>query len=245
MKITQWFILLLQLIFCFQSHAQESNHDSLVVLELFTSQGCSSCPAADDLLHDMYDKYSNKEQTVLALSYHVDYWNRLGWKDPFSTAMFSDYQREYAIQFNSESIYTPQLVVNGLVHVVGSHKTRVEEEIEKKSKVRVTNSITCNNIQRKEDTIAIQYKITGNVQFDRITWVLIVDERITSIPRGENRDRTLINNHIVANRIVTAVRDGEVLLRIPDWITRDDQLSIMGYAQDKTLGITGAVTKSL
>ncbi|MEO7394634.1 MAG: DUF1223 domain-containing protein, partial [Chitinophagaceae bacterium] len=82
------------------------NHH-MAVLELFTSQGCSSCPSADRLLETF-----NRKENVIALSFHVDYWNRLGWRDPYSSKEYTQRQYEYASALNS-SVYTPQLIVNG------------------------------------------------------------------------------------------------------------------------------------
>ena len=81
--------------------------DQVILLELFTSQGCSSCPSADRLL----DKTLANHKNVIGLSYHVDYWNYIGWKDPFSSKVYSNYQRAYGSKFRSSSIYTPQLAV--------------------------------------------------------------------------------------------------------------------------------------
>ena len=92
----------------------------VVVLELFTSEGCSSCPLADNLLPQL----ASLDAAVIPLSFHVDYWNRLGWKDPFSSAAFSDRQREYGQHFNSDGVYTPQLVVNGEYEMVGSDRRK-------------------------------------------------------------------------------------------------------------------------
>ena len=88
----------------------------VAVLELFTSEGCSSCPSADKLLPQLAKLDSN----IIPLSFHVDYWNRLGWEDPFSSSEYSERQRSYAKQLNLESVYTPQLVVNGEYELVGS-----------------------------------------------------------------------------------------------------------------------------
>lgn len=91
--------------------------NGIVVLELFTSQGCSSCPAADVQLEEAKKNYPER---VFALSYHVDYWNYIGWEDPFSKKAYTFKQREYNQKFRSSSNYTPQLVVNGKEHFGGS-----------------------------------------------------------------------------------------------------------------------------
>src|SRR5579871_2087026 len=108
---------LLLIVAAFKTHStipikQEAKKEfaPVAVLELFTSQGCSSCPPADELL----GKYISKEnENIFPLSFHVDYWNHLGWKDIFSMAAYSERQKKYASLLNLETIYTPQLIING------------------------------------------------------------------------------------------------------------------------------------
>ena len=83
------------------------------LVELFTSEGCSSCPSADQNLMRLVDEASKKKLPVYALSFHVDYWNRLGWTDPYSSKAFTDRQRTYAQVMKSDRVYTPQMIVNG------------------------------------------------------------------------------------------------------------------------------------
>src|SRR5882757_10188754 len=92
--------------------------NGFAVVELFTSEGCSSCPSADALVAAVQKE--NKDQPVYILAFHVDYWDRLGWKDAFSDAAYSDRQRAYASWLRLSSIYTPQVVVNGRKEFVGS-----------------------------------------------------------------------------------------------------------------------------
>src|SRR4051812_17852201 len=96
-----------------------------VVVELFTSQGCSSCPPADALLGEL-----TRRADVLPLAFHVDYWNRLGWKDPYSSAESTARQRTYARQLGLRTIYTPQMVVDGGIDVVGSERADVLKAID-------------------------------------------------------------------------------------------------------------------
>ncbi len=93
-----------------------------VMVELFTSEGCSSCPPADDLLMEIHKAHPIANAEVFVLSEHVDYWNRLGWVDPFSSAQFSDRQKGYAARFGQSGIYTPQMVVDGREELVGSDR---------------------------------------------------------------------------------------------------------------------------
>jgi hypothetical protein len=98
--------------------------NKVVIVELFTSQGCSSCPPADRLL-----KKLAAEGGVFPLSFHVDYWNYIGWTDPFSSAEWSERQRRYARAFGTSRVYTPQVVVAGTAECVGSNERRVRAEI--------------------------------------------------------------------------------------------------------------------
>src|SRR5664279_1257987 len=115
-----------------QNIKAQSPH-GFAILELFTSEGCSSCPAAEDVFAEIA-RENNKD--VYILEFHVDYWDNLGWKDPFSNAVYSDRQRQYARFLALQSIYTPQAIVNGSTELVGSDKARlqkiIEEELNKK-----------------------------------------------------------------------------------------------------------------
>ncbi len=221
--------------------AQKKN-ESAVVLELFTSQGCSSCPSADKLLDVIKKEYTS--ENIFVLSYHVDYWNRLGWKDPFSSLAYSDYQREYAYKFNSRSLYTPQLVVNGNIHFTGSDRNRAVQSIQTYKKQPSLAVISLTNGQRKKSEIQFDYKVIGK-RFDRITLTLVVSERDTKVSRGENRSRILKNSNIVANRIVKREDSGSVSIQIPEWVSEKDELSIIAYTQNNKLGTTGASKMSL
>src|SRR6187549_315711 len=103
-------------------------NDGFALIELFTSEGCSSCPAADDVIEEIQKKYSDKN--VLVLGYHVDYWNKLGWKDIFSDASFTQRQEYYSNIFRLNNIYTPQAIINGKKEFLGSDKSKLISSIE-------------------------------------------------------------------------------------------------------------------
>ncbi|WP_158655337.1 DUF1223 domain-containing protein [Flavivirga eckloniae] len=224
--------------FLFQPEKKET-FKPLVVLELFTSQGCSSCPPADDLLNEVKTKYSDSE--VVALSYHVDYWNYIGWKDPFSKKMFSDKQRKYGHKFNSSSIYTPQVVVNGKEHFVGSNRGIMNTKLNDYLKKTSTNTVVLSNLKKDNNTISLDYKIEGTVSKKALRIVLVINERITSIKRGENRNRVLKNANIVVNEVSLNLDsvNGEASIIIPDIVTQSDDLSIVALIQTENLDITG------
>lgn len=185
----------------------------MVLVELFTSQGCSSCPPADALLASL-----DKDAQVLVLSEHVDYWNYLGWRDPFSSEAFSERQQRYARRFAQQGPYTPQMVVDGRVQFVGSDGKMARNAIAQASraaKVPVTV---------KEEGGAVKVS-TGALSPDSKAktaelWVAVVmPEGKVEVPRGENRGRTLKHVAIVRSLIRggTATREAgaEYTLRLP------------------------------
>ena len=125
--------------FIFSFSFKTSDNDSFVLVELFTSQGCSSCPKADKVLEEINTIYKNKN--VITLGFHIDYWDRLGWKDTFSKHLFTQRQYSYGQQFKNSSVYTPQMVINGKSAFVGSDKAKalrlIEQKINKKAAVKI------------------------------------------------------------------------------------------------------------
>ncbi|MCV0394627.1 MAG: DUF1223 domain-containing protein [Rhizobiaceae bacterium] len=156
------------------------------VVELFTSQGCSSCPPADANLRRIIDAGD-----VIALAYHIDYWDYLGWKDTLASAANTDRQRYYAKALGSRSVYTPQAVVNGRVHLNGAAKSRLDMTIERMASGDQALSVDV-EIRRDGDTIAIS---TGDWPNGHIKAhvLLVVYKPVTAVEvkRGENAGRTL------------------------------------------------------
>ena len=163
-----------------------------VVLELFTSQGCSSCPAADALLGHI----AAMREDVIALSFHVDYWNYIGWKDLFATPATTARQRAYALALGVPYVYTPQLVIDGARHVSGSNRDDVVAAIEASrnaSRARVPVALA----SRADGGLTVEI---ASAAFDGAAaiWLVNVDRRhTTTVDAGENRGRTLVNHHVV------------------------------------------------
>ncbi|MGV6831075.1 MAG: DUF1223 domain-containing protein [bacterium] len=237
-------LLLLTLIMIVQSLSTLAQTDNkMVVLELFTSQGCSSCPSADDLLKETRDEETN----VVALSYHVDYWNYIGWKDPFSNSSFTQKQREYATKFAASSIYTPQLVVNGQEHFVGSNERLLNERLAFYSKKTNINSIQISKIKNDGRDVSFKVLVDGDVNRKWLTANLVIKDRETSVSRGENRNRRLKNSNIVVRQQNFEIQDSiiEGSITIPEVVNETDELSLVVFIQDSKLAITGANQISL
>ncbi len=123
MRMTKLTVALVMTVFFAQPAFAEPA--KTVVLELFTSQGCSSCPPADALLR----KLSAEDVALLPLSFHIDYWDNLGWKDPFSSRANTDRQKSYSRNLDENGVYTPQLVINGTQSMVGSREDKVRQAV--------------------------------------------------------------------------------------------------------------------
>jgi hypothetical protein len=176
------------------------NHDSVVLLELFTSQGCSSCPPADRLLSRLGHEPSLAGR-VLPLAFHVDYWNRLGWKDPFSSPAWSARQRDYAARIPGESVYTPQLVIDGRVACVGSDERTARRLI----RAAIAQPARAILEPRRAKLTATGIDLDIQVDFDPagtagrpvLFAVVYSNDRSTRVTAGENANRTLHNDYVV------------------------------------------------
>ena len=191
------------------SHSRAFAADKPVaVVELFTSQGCSSCPAADKILSE----YS-KRKDILALSFHVDYWNYLGWKDTFSKAEFTDRQQRYAVSFRRHGVYTPQVVVNGRDHAVGSRKGDIEKLINEYVRSGKAMSIDINT-KRDREKIRVT---TDAPSGDATLWVVYFDkQRSVKIERGENRGRTITYHNVVRDvSMLGMMKQGKLDVTLP------------------------------
>jgi hypothetical protein len=187
--------------------------DNPAVLELFTSQGCSSCPPADALLAQL-----GKQPGLIALSYPVDYWNYLGWHDTLSSAANSERQRDYARMRGDGSVYTPQMVVDGLIHVNGSNEAAIEMAMRNAGK-RLGELKVPVNIHAEGDTLVIGISAAPETSDKRsaTVWLAIAQELETvAITRGENRGKTLSYYHPVRELSPVGMWKGEAMtLRLP------------------------------
>jgi hypothetical protein len=218
-----------------------------IVLELFTSQGCSSCPPADRLLTEL-----GEHDDVAPLSFHVDYWNYIGWTDPFSSADWSARQRTYARALAGGRAYTPQLVIDGQSECVGSDR-RVVEKLIAEAKIRPRLGQVRLSVRQDPESDQLHVRAVANLKDGKkaprpfeLLVALVETELVTSVKRGENASRTLRNDHVVRQ----LERAGEVRANAPadtrlvfetapGW--RADHLEVIAYLRDpKTLEVHGA-----
>jgi len=186
---------------------------SPAVLELFTSQGCSSCPPADKLLAEL-----GKRPDLVTLSFSVDYWNYLGWHDTLSSPANSERQREYARFRGDGSVYTPQVVVDGLIHVNGSNEAAIEMAMRNAGKQLGAVKVPV-SMYAEGDTLVIGIGAAPEIsnKRDATVWLACAKEHETvSIGRGENRGRTITYSHPVRELSAVGMWKGEAMtLRLP------------------------------
>ena len=178
-----------------------------VLVELFTSEGCSSCPPADALLERLDRSQSVSGAELIVLSEHVDYWNGIGWKDPFSSHEYSERQSAYAVQFGLGSIYTPQMVVDGHFEFVGSDERRASQAIKeaaKATKARVSISLGSND--NKATTIHVEagpLSSATDTQSAGVFLAIADNSDESQVSGGENAGRRL--QHVAVLRKLTRI----------------------------------------
>ncbi len=212
---------------------------AFVVVELFTSEGCSSCPPADTLLGDLASQGRTRGLAIYCLAFHVDYWNQLGWKDPFSAAEYSTRQKAYARALRSPQIYTPQMIVNGTEEFVGSDRSRAEHVIN--AALSRGGSVKLDLEVREKARVT--YSVTGAPKKAVLHVAAVESGLVSSVSRGENAGRVLRHENVVRAFSTVSLEkgmEGTVSLTLPQG-TVAGRTSIIGYVQDaSTMAIVGA-----
>ncbi|HEY4287328.1 MAG TPA: DUF1223 domain-containing protein [Puia sp.] len=168
------------------------------VVELFTSEGCSSCPPADDLVARVQKE--DKDLPVYLLAFHVDYWDRLGWKDVFSSPACSDRQRRYASWLRLQSVYTPQIIVNGRKEFVGSEASTLHSTIEKDLQGQAAPvRLSISNLKMEGNKLEWSWQTEGSEKGLSLVVALVQHSATTNVRAGENGGHTLSHVQIVRN----------------------------------------------
>ncbi len=177
-----------------RSAQNQQAHQSAVLVELFTSEGCSSCPPADELLRQISLQHSASGQLIVGLSEHVSYWNGLGWNDPFSSEQYTQRQNEYGTHFGLDSVYTPQMVVNGREQFVGSDRSALQAALasETQHKQIVLRILSAQAADGKLTFTYAADSLPANAPLE-LTAVLTDDVDRSHVLRGENSGRQLVH----------------------------------------------------
>ena len=179
--------------------------EKAVLVELFTSEGCSSCPPADALLKVVNGSQTNGGQLVVGISEHVTYWNSLGWNDPYSSEAYTERQNAYSERFHLDGVYTPQMVINGREQIVGSDRDALLHAVEQEDAESPRLSLRIVSVNRAANTLTVNFVTSGDVpnQGADLMAVLADDSDRSDVLRGENSGRTLA--HVSVARSITRV----------------------------------------
>jgi hypothetical protein len=206
------------------------------VIELFTSEGCSSCPPADELVARILNE--NADQPIYILAYHVDYWDNLGWKDHFSNTAYSKRQNQYADWLKLQTIYTPQVIVNGRTEFVGSDESKlrgaVKEDLGKSQVAR----LSLNNIQLNKGKTNFQYQIEKAPENVSLVIAIVQKSAKTRVERGENKGRLLSHVQIVRELQIISVdgKDtGNAQITMPE-NPEHQEIELIGFLQNEKTG---------
>lgn len=216
--------------------------EPIAVIELFTSQGCSSCPPADQLLAKTISGAKKENKNIFALSFHVDYWNRLGWADPFSKKEFSLRQNNYINALGLNGAYTPQMIVNGTKEFVGSDKAALTAALDHALHTGATANFTSLTADYNAGkNVQVQFATAGVVTGSTINFALVSLAETTVVRRGENGGRTLTNENIVRQLIIKkAAATGEVEFA-SGLVPVIDNAAVIAFVQEeKSFKIIGA-----
>ena len=188
--------------------------NGFVVMELFTSQGCSSCPPADELLGN-YTRQN--EENIFTLSFHVDYWNRLGWIDSFSNKKYTQRQNEYALKYNLASIYTPQLIINGQKECVGSDEEKISGFVASAKNEFSSIDIKIVSTAINGNRMDIGYVVNDLIPNTNVNAVLVQDKAVTQIRAGENQGLQMTSYNIVRDLVTTSLKNtrGNCSVQLP------------------------------
>ncbi len=210
---------------CTGTNPVAASDTQFAVIELFTSQGCYSCPPADALLGDLI----HSDRRIIGLEFHVDYWDELTyghagkWKDPFSDPRYTDRQRKYHGQRLSgqRGVYTPQAIINGRFATVGTNRRAIESALNDAAAQSSQMDISL----RKHSDRGLTVSVNGDAKQSAAVWLMIFDhKRVTSVRNGENQGKTLTNHNVIREMKHIGNWHGQpVSVSIADIAMADDQ----------------------
>ena len=216
--------------------------EGFAVIELFTSEGCSSCPPADELMGKIQREFGDKPVYILA--YHIDYWNRTGWKDPFSDVQYSNRQFDYSRILGSQ-MYTPQVVLNGRQEFVGSDEPVIRESLKKMLGGVNAESLKI-AINRQANAFQLHYQFHQEIKRNVLRLAIVQTQLTNKVQRGENGGRTLVHWQTVRqfNTIsLTTSGEGIEQVQIPEGFNLENW-EIIGFIQNPKTGEIVAATKA-
>jgi hypothetical protein len=238
---------------CALQLAMAADRPAPVIVELFTSEGCSSCPAADRVLARLEQTQPVPGAQVIAIEEHVDYWNQLGWTDPFSSPQYRARQNDYAVAFHAGDIYTPQMVVNGAVEFVGSDMNRAYHEIENAAQSETSQiDLDLNPNPKDPELLDLSLHLTNRkaakLRAANVYLAITENNLSTFAQRGENAGRTLRHSAVARSFGMIGKIDpngasgGQLVstLRLPKEWKRENLHAVVFVQERESFRIIGA-----
>jgi hypothetical protein len=220
---------------------ESTENNGFAVVELFTSEGCSSCPPADVLMAKLQNE--TKGKNIYFLAYHVDYWDRLGWKDQFSSNEFTVRQQQYQKWLNLYVMYTPQFIINGTTEFAGYNELTLSKKISDALEMKQTFSLELSASSNK-DSLKINFK-TNLLEKNQSLFIATVQkEAVSKVARGENKGNTLHHVQIVRQlkSFPLSEKEGNIVIEKPaDFNTKDWEL--IGFIQNTATGKISTTAK--
>lgn len=202
------------------------------VIELFTSEGCSSCPPADHLIEQLQEQHPGKQLYIL--SFHVDYWDHQGWKDRFSDRKYTQRQQQYVNWLHAETLYTPQLVVNGVSEHIGSDKAAVLGAIAGQLKMDFSRTLKLDT-KFEGNKLTVTHNQAGNGNSELVL-ALVQKKAESRVTAGENEGKQLFHVQVVRafKQVSLNEKDGTAF-QLPGDFSREGW-ELIGYVQDRRVG---------
>jgi len=228
-----------------QAHTKKitDNGKGFAVVELFTSEGCSSCPPADAVVAKIQKE--SEDKPIYILAFHVDYWNRLGWKDVFSSADYSRRQNQYASWLKLSEVYTPQIIVNGKTEFVGSEEGTLRNAIKANLQKDAVAGITLSDIKVDGNKASLSYQTKGNISNTALLVAVVQKSAQTKVERGENAGHTLSHVQIVRSLQSLSLKggNGSESITLPQGFAAKGS-ELVAFLQDTLTGAIIGATKA-
>jgi hypothetical protein len=205
------------------------NPKGFALIELYTSEGCSSCPKAEIVTDKLQEFYRDR---LYVLEFHVDYWNRLGWVDSFSDAAYSARQNRYTQAFKMGSAYTPQTIVNGKKEANGSERLVLKQLIETEMEQQPDSAITLTARRDGANTVTVNY--TAGLRKDDVLNIALTQRYVTkNVTAGENAGRQLEHESVVRYFETVQDRSGKITINLPEGISAKE-CRVMAFIQQRS-----------
>lgn len=224
----------------------QKTESGFAVIELFVSEGCGASPAAEKNLYELQSEYSKQNKPLTLLTFHVDYWNKYGWKDPFSSFAFTRRQNNYVSALKQKEVFTPQIFINGQVALAAGDLRKIKSETDRLLRLPAKDSLIIKADSILRDTLWISYTASQAGSNLSLAVFLVQPEATSKVLKGDNEGKTLFHKNIVRKMDFFPVLKKNGLAGIPlRQFKNQKELFLIAYLQQKQTKKILAVSKPL